>query len=76
MHKANIFLDESQDGEPVTRITLLVSDPKKGEETWQFEAVRKLKDKFARKTIELGLPAPSVTLVPDSEAALVEAFSQ
>lgn len=76
VRKASVFLDERQDGEPVTRITLLVDDPGEGEDTWQFDAVRELKDKLTRKTIELGLPAASVTLVPDSEAGLVEAFSR
>lgn len=76
VHKAAVSLDERQDGEPVTRITLLVNDPREGRDTWEFEAVRDLKRRISRKAIELELPAASVTLVPDSEAALVESFSR
>lgn len=75
VHKAAVSLDERQDGEPVTRVTLLVSDPGEGRETWDFEAVRELKRQLARKAIELELPAASVTLVPDSESGLVQSFS-
>ena len=76
VHKATVALDARQDGEPVTRITLLVNDPSPGRETWDFDAVRELKRDLARKATELDLPSTSVTLVPDSEAELVEAFSQ
>ncbi|HTT94547.1 MAG TPA: hypothetical protein VMF55_07725 [Solirubrobacterales bacterium] len=68
---ANIALDDRQDGEPVTRITLLVDDPREGEETWRLDAVVDLKRRLSRKAVELGLPSASVTLVPDSESALV-----
>ena len=76
VQKAQVSLDESQDGEPVTRITLLVNDPGLGEETWNFDSVRELKRELARKATELDLPSTSVTLVPKSEAGLVEAFVQ
>jgi hypothetical protein len=76
VHKASVALDERQDGEPVTRITLLVNDPSAGEETWDFDAVRELKRELARKATELDLPSTSVTLVPDSEGELVEAFGR
>ena len=76
VHKATVSLDSRQDGEPVTRITLLVNDPSPGTETWDFDAVRELKRELARKATELDLPSTSVTLVPDSEAELVEAFSR
>jgi hypothetical protein len=75
VQKAQVSLDESQDGEPVTRITLLVNDPEPGKETWDFDSVRELKRELARRATELGLPSTSVTLVPNSEAELVEAFS-
>ena len=76
VHKASILLDERQDGEPVTRITLLVNDPSPGHDTWNFDAVRELKRQLARKATELELPSTSVTLVPDSQAKLVESFAQ
>jgi len=75
VHKASVVLDERQDGEPVTRIALLVNDPDPLKDTWDFDAVRALKRELARKATELDLPSTSVTLVPDSEAELVEAFS-
>jgi hypothetical protein len=76
VHKASILLDERQDGELVTRITLLVNDPGPGKDTWNFDAVRDLKRQLARKATELDLPSTSVTLVPDSQAKLVESFAQ
>lgn len=76
VHRARIALDDSRDGEPVTRITLLVDDPPAGEETWRFDVVRDLKRRLSRRAVELGLPAASVTLVPESEAALVASFSR
>lgn len=75
VHKATASLDESQDGEPVTRVTLLVNDPQRGESTWNFEGVRELKRQISLKAIELDLPAASVTLIPDSEAGLVDSFA-
>ena len=76
VRKASIVLDERQDGEPVTRITLLVNDPSPGEETWDFDAVRELKRELARRATDLDLPSVSITLVPDSEAELVDAFAR
>jgi hypothetical protein len=76
VRKASVFLDERQDGEPVTRITLLVNDPGAGAGTWPLEAVSELKRTLALKATELGLPGASVTLVPDSEANLVESFER
>jgi hypothetical protein len=76
VHKATVVLDERLDGEQLTRITLLVSDPEPGRETWEFDSVRELKRELARKATEIDLPSISVTLVPNSEAELVEAFSQ
>lgn len=72
--RAVIALDERQDGEPVTRATLLVSDPNGA--TWDVEGVRELRQALGRKATELELPPVSLTLVPESEAELVETFSQ
>lgn len=76
VRRASIALDDRRDGEPVTRITLLVDDPWAGEDTWPLEAVVDLKRRLSRRAVELGLPAASVTLVPESEAAMVAGFSR
>ncbi len=73
-HRAVVALDERQDGEEVTRVILLVSDP--DGDTWDVEQVRGLRDELGRKATELGLPPVSLTLVPESEAELVEAFTR
>jgi hypothetical protein len=70
VHRATAALDERQDGEPVTRLTLLVSDPAGA--TWDVAAVRELRHALGRRAAELGLPPVSLTLVPEAEA---EAFS-
>jgi hypothetical protein len=70
VHRATAALDERQDGEPVTRLKLLVSDP--AGETWDVAAVRELRYALGRRAAELGLPPVSLTLVPEAES---EAFS-
>ncbi|HUB98736.1 MAG TPA: hypothetical protein VMS11_02820 [Solirubrobacterales bacterium] len=72
VHKVSSFLDERQDGEPVTRVLLLVDDPR--EETWELDTVIELRRLLGRKAIEIGLPSVSVSLVPESEADSVETF--
>jgi hypothetical protein len=57
--------EESQDGEPITRLLLLVDDP--SGPTWELEAVSDLRDKLSRRATELGLPALSISLVPESD---------
>ena len=69
---AQVSLDERQDGEPVTRVVLLLEDP--SGDTWNVERVSELRREIGRRATDLGLPAVSVTLVPVSEADLVEAF--
>jgi hypothetical protein len=69
---AQVSLDERQDGEPVTRVVLLLEDPVG--DTWDVERVSELRRELGRRATDLGLPAVSVTLVPLSEADLVEAF--
>jgi hypothetical protein len=71
--RAAIALDERQDGEPVTRAVLLVTEPEG--DTWDVGAVRELRFALGKKATELGLPPISLTLVPEGEAELVEAFS-
>lgn len=71
-HRAAVALDERQDGEAVTRVVLLLSEP--AGDTWDVDQVRSLRARLGRKATALGLPPVSVTLVPESEAELVEAF--
>lgn len=74
LHRAAVAVDERQDGEPVTRVVLLLDDP--AGETWDVDQVQELRTALGRKATELGLPPVSVTLVPQSEAELVEAFGE
>lgn len=73
VRRAIASLDERQDGEPVTRIALLLTDP--SGDTWDVEAIRKLRQALGRKAAEFGLPSVSVTLVPESEAEAVAEFA-
>lgn len=74
VHRALATLDERQDGEPVTRVVLLLNQP--AGETWDIDRIRTLRIALGRKATELGLPTISLTLVPESEAELVEAFGR
>lgn len=69
---ARVSLDERQDGESVTRVMLLLDDPLS--DSWNVERVIELRREIGRRATDLGLPVVSVTLVPLSEADLVEAF--
>lgn len=72
VHQVSLALDERQDGEPVTRVLLLVDDP--AEQTWDLDSVTHLRLALARYATELGLPPVSVSLVPKSEADSVPIF--
>ena len=65
VRQVRLLADERQDGEPVTRVLLLVDDPKGP--TWELEGVTKLREELSRRATELGLPAVSVSLVPESD---------
>ncbi len=67
---ARAFFDERQDGEPVTRVVVVLDDPPG--DTWEVAAVTALRRALGIRATELGLPAVSVTLVPRSEAELLE----
>lgn len=73
VRQAVVALDERQDGEPVTRVVLLLNDPTG--DTWGVDRVRELRQELGRRATTLGLPPVSLTLVPESEAELVEAFA-
>ena len=72
VHRVLVALDERQDGEAVLRVVLLLNDP--DGETWDVDAIRGLRTALGRKAGELDLPPVSLSLVPESEAELVEAF--
>lgn len=72
VHAVSLALDERLDGEPATRVLLLVDDPR--EETWDLDAVVALRRALARRAVELGLPTVSVSLVPESDRDSVETF--
>jgi hypothetical protein len=72
VERAAVSLDERQDGEPVTRVILLLNDP--SGETWDVDRIRELRNALGRAATELGLPPVSMTLVPESEAEFVEPF--
>lgn len=73
VHDVSLALDERLDGEPVTRVLMLVDDP--DGETWDLDAVVELRRVLARRATELGLPRVSVSLIPESESDSVEAFA-
>lgn len=74
VRRVAISLDERQDGEPVTRVLLLLSDPLS--DTWDVERVQKLRESLGRKATALELPRVTLTLVAEREAEETEAFAQ
>ena len=74
VHRAAVALDERQDGEPVTRAVLLLDEPH--DDTWNVESIQELRTRLAHKATDLQLPPVSLTLVPESEAEAVEAFTR
>lgn len=64
--------DIRQDGEAVTRMLLVLSDP--DGDTWDIARVRELRVALGRKVTELGLPPVSLTLVAESEPEAADAF--
>ncbi len=74
VRRALTFVDERQDGEPVTRVRLLVTDPTG--ETWRVDSVRQLRLVLDRRAAELDLPPVSITLVAEGEEEASETFSE
>lgn len=74
IHDVVTRLDDDQEGEPITRVLLLLSDP--ASDTWDIDRVRELRQALGRRATELGLPRVSLTLVPESEAEVVEPFAR
>jgi len=73
VHRAAITLDERQDGEPISRVALLLSDPEG--DTWDVERVRQLRIALGRKATELQLPPVTLTLVAESETDAAQSFA-
>ena len=72
VRRAEVTPDVRQDGEPVSRVMLLLSDPV--DETWDIDRLRELRVTLGRKAVELGMPAVSLTLVAESDPEAAEAF--
>ena len=73
VRRAEARPDVRQDGDPILRILLLVSDPR--DDTWEVDLVSQLRAALGRKSTELGLPPVSLTLLAESDAEGVDAFS-
>jgi hypothetical protein len=63
--QVRLGVDKRQDGEAITRVLLLVDDPEG--ETWDLPVVSELREQLNRKASQLGLPAVSISLVPESD---------
>jgi len=74
VRKAAVSFDERQDGELVSRVLLLLSDP--AGDTWEVDRIRELRLALGRKATELKLPPVTLTLVAESEVEAAEAFAQ
>ncbi|MDQ3573882.1 MAG: hypothetical protein M3378_04850 [Actinomycetota bacterium] len=72
--RALVSLDENQEGEPVTRILLLLADP--SGDTWEVDHIRELRQTLGRKATDLELPPVTLTLVAESEREAIDAFAQ
>lgn len=72
--KALVSLDENQEGEPVTRVLLLLTDP--DGDTWDLDHLRELRQTLGRKATDLELPPVTLTLVAESEREAIDAFAQ
>lgn len=72
--RALVSLDENQEGEPVTRILLLLEDPRG--DTWGVDHIRDLRQSLGRKATALKLPPVTLTLVAESEREAVDAFAR
>ena len=71
--QAYAALDENREGEAITRVLLLVSDPE--EDTWDVDLVRELRQSLGKLATELRLPPVSLTLVAESERDEAEVFA-
>jgi hypothetical protein len=70
---ARAYPDVRRDGEPVTRVVLVLDDP--AGDTWDLAAVTELRRAMNRKAASLGLPAAVLSLIPSREAELIDAMT-
>jgi hypothetical protein len=74
VRRAHVIVDENRDGDPITRVLLLVTDPEK--DTWDVAQVRELRQSLGRRATQLDLPPVSLTLVAESERDDAEVFTR
>lgn len=74
IQKALVSVDENQEGEPVTRVLLLLTDPRG--DTWDVDHIRDLRQTLGRRATDLELPPVTLTLVAESEREAVDAFTR
>lgn len=70
--KASVMLDDNQEGDPVSRVTLLMPNP--DGETWDLDEMRELRRALGRAATELGLPWVTLTLIAESEPEAADVF--
>lgn len=71
--RALVSLDENQEGDPVTRVTVLLTEP--SGDTWDVDDIRALRHALGRRAAELSLPRVTLTLVAESEREAIDAFA-
>jgi len=72
--RALVSLDENQEGDPVTRIVLLLTEP--DGDTWGVDDITEMRQALRRRATELSLPPVTLTLVAESERDAIDAFAQ
>ena len=72
--KALVSLDENQEGDPVTRVVLLLADP--SGDTWEVDRISELRQTLGRKATDLELPPVTLTLIAESEREAIDAFAR
>lgn len=75
VERARAAIDVSLDGEPITRLTILLDDPRNGE-TWPLAAITQLQHVLSADADQLDLPRVSTAFVAKSEAPYVDVFAE
>ncbi len=71
--QALVSLDENQEGNPVTRVVLLLTEP--NGDTWEVDDITEMRQALGRRATELSLPPVTLTLVAESEREAIDAFA-
>jgi hypothetical protein len=74
INQALVSLDTNQEGYPVTRVSLLLTEP--NGDTWEVDDITEIRQTLGRRATELGLPPVTLTLVAESEREAIDAFAQ